>query len=313
MELIQKIGANDDSGPKIWTVSSGKGGVGKTFVSTSLAFTLSKLGHSVVIADLDFSGANVHTALGLKPSHLNIRHYIEGVKSLSELVIPTPFPHLSYIQGYWDTWSPADTTNLNTANLVQDLKKLKADYIIIDTGSGAVEKYLELFKLADEKVLITSTEPTSVEKTYRYIENFICYSLKDKSTPEAFGSLIRTLRDYRQKILNKPFSFRSYLKESEGFTLEPFLALSRQPIRLVLNSVRSQSLVELGYSMKSVCYKYYDLNIDYTGGLEYDNAVWQSIKNREPVLIAQPFTPLAGQFLSMCKHLIDPDELRAVV
>ncbi|MEK6774224.1 MAG: P-loop NTPase [Bdellovibrionota bacterium] len=313
MELIQKIGSSAEGGPKIWTVSSGKGGVGKTFISTSLAFTLSKLGHSVVIADLDFSGANVHTALGLKPSHLNIRHYIEGSKTLNELVIPTPFPHLSYIQGYWDTWAPADISSLNTQALMHDLKKIKADYVIIDTGYGVLDKYLEIFKFSDEKILVTSTEPTSIEKTYRFIENFICYSLKDKSTPESFAKLIKTLRDYRQKILNKPFSFRSYLKESDGFTLEPFLALSRQPIRLVLNSVRSQSLVELGFSMKSVCYKYYDLRIDYIGGLDYDNAVWQSIKNREPVLIAQPFTPLAGQFLAMCKHLIDPEELRAVV
>ena len=313
MELIPNSNSQNNQSPKIWLVTSGKGGVGKTFIASSLAFTLSKLGHSVVLADLDFSGANIHTSLGLSPSHLNIRHYIDGSKGLDEIVIPTPHPRLSYIQGYWDTWVPADLENLKSEKLIEDLKKLKTDYVIIDSGLGAVEKYLEMFRLADEKILVTSTEPTSIEKTYRFVENFICYSLKDKSHPEAYTKMIKTLRDHRQRILDKPFSFKSYLKESEGLTLEPFLSLSRSPIRLIVNSVRSQSMNDLGYSIKSVCYKYYDLSIDYAGALDYDNAVWQSVRNREPVLIAQPFTPLAGQFLGLCKHLIDPEQLRAVI
>ncbi len=306
-------GRNQKTEPQVWVVTSGKGGVGKTFVSTSFALTLSKLGHSVLLVDLDLSGANIHTSLGLKPSHLNIRHYFEGQKALHEITIPTPHPRVSYIQGYWDTWAPADLSPVNTTHLFQDLKSLKYDYIIIDSGLGASEKYLEIFKAADEKIFVTSTEPTSIEKTYRFIENYICYSLKEKTSAESYAGLLKTLRNHRQGLLDQPFSFKSYLKESEGFTLEPFLNLSKQPIRLVVNSVRSHNFATLGYSIKSVCYKYYDLNIDSIGCLDYDNAVWQSINNREHVLLSQPFTPLAGQFLGMCKHLIDPEELRAVV
>ncbi|MCX7978519.1 MAG: ATP-binding protein, partial [Bdellovibrionaceae bacterium] len=62
-----------------------------------------------------------------------------------------------------------------------------------------------------------------------------------------------------------------------------------------------------------VCDKYYDLKIDYAGSIDFDNAVWQSVRSREPVLLAQPFTPLAGQFLGICKHIVDQEELRAVV
>jgi flagellar biosynthesis protein FlhG len=94
--------------------------------------------------------------------------------------------------------------------------------------------------------------------------------------------------------------------------MDHFEKLSTSPVRLLINTSRSQSNADLGYSMKSVCSKYYDLGLDYLGAIDFDNAVWQSIRNREPVLVSQPFTPLAGQFLSMCKHLIAPDELRAV-
>jgi flagellar biosynthesis protein FlhG len=303
---------NPKTEPQVWAVTSGKGGAGKTFISTSLALTLSKLGHSVLLVDLDFSGANVHTSLGLKPSHLNIRHYFDGQKALYEITIPTPLPKVSYIQGYWDTWAPADLTHINTSQLFTDLKSLQYEYIIIDSGLGVSEKYLEIFKSADEKIFVTSTEPTSVEKTYRFIENYICFSLKEKCSPESFSGLLKTLRDHRQGLLDQPFSFKSYLRQSEGFAIEPFLHLSKEPIRLVVNSVRSHAFASLGPSLKSVCYKYYDLSIDAIGCLDYDNAVWQSISKRQHVLLAQPFTPLAGQFLAMCKHLIDPEDLRAV-
>lgn len=303
----------DATETQLWVVASGKGGIGKTFVSSSLGITLAKLGHSVVIVDLDLSGANIHTTLGIAPSHLNIRHYFEGSKDLQELVIPTSFPRLSYVQGFWDSWTPTDFSCAHIEKLIPELRKLRADYVVVDLGAGALEAHLQLFKNADEKILVTNPEPTSIEKTYRFIEAYLCHSLKENSTPDAYGSMISTLRNYRQRTLNKPFSFRSYLKEQSGIQFDFFESMSSTPIRLVMNSARSQSNVDLGYSIKSVCNKYYDLSIDYAGSIQYDNAVWQSVRNREHVLHAQPFTELAGQFLTVCKHLIDPEELRAVV
>lgn len=298
---------------KLWVVASGKGGVGKTFVSSSLGITLSKLGHSVVIVDLDLSGANVHTALGVKPSHMNIRHYFEGVKTLQELVIPTQFSNLSYVQGFWDSWTPIDFTLEQITNLVPQIKNLRADYVVVDLGAGALEAHLELFKHADEKFLITSPEPTSIEKTYRFIEAYMCHTLKQDSTPDAYGNMITTLRSHRQRTLGQPFSFRSFVKDQNGIHYDFFENMASSPVRLLVNSCRNQANSDLGHSIKSVCNKYYDLSIDFSGGIDYDNAVWQSVRGREHVLIAQPFTALAGQFLATCKQLIDPEELRAVV
>ncbi len=113
----------------IIAVASGKGGVGKTFIASSLALTISKLGHSVTLVDLDMSGANVHTALGLDPSHLSIRNFFEGQKTLQEIVIPTPYPHLSYIQGFWDSWDSSSSNSDVVERLIPELRQLKADFV----------------------------------------------------------------------------------------------------------------------------------------------------------------------------------------
>lgn len=306
--------SNSDTNPaQIWTVASGKGGVGKTFVTSSLAICLSKMGHSVVIVDLDLSGANIHSVFGLSPASESIRHFFEGSKSLQELTIPTAIPRISYVQGFWDAWAPTDITVEQIRQLVPAMKKLNADYVLVDLGAGALASHLEMLKLSDEKILISSPEPTSIEKTYRFIESFVCYSLQEHSVPEAYDQMIKTLREHRHGLGDKFFSFRSYLKQSSGIQPDYFENLMAKPLRLIVNSCRSQANTELGYSMKSVCYKYYDFKVDFLGAIDYDNAVWQSVRNREPVLLAQPFTPLAGQFLATCKQLIDPKELRAIV
>ncbi|RYZ89895.1 MAG: ATP-binding protein [Proteobacteria bacterium] len=298
---------------RLWVISSGKGGVGKTFTTSSLAISLSKLGHKVVIVDLDLSGANVHTAFGMSPVIENIRHFFEGTKTLQELVLPTSVPKVSYVQGFWDAWAPTDLSVEQIRNFVPAAKKLNADFVLVDLGAGAIPSHLELLRFADEKLLITSPEPTSIEKTYRFIESYVCHTLKEHSLPEAYESMIQTLRAHRKGDGGNFFSFRNYLRENTGVHLDHFEAMEASPIRLLVNECRSQANIDLGPAMQSVCYKYYDFKIEFIGAIDYDNAVWQCVRNREPVLIAQPFTPLAGQFLTTCKQLIDPQSLYAVI
>ncbi|RYZ77586.1 MAG: ATP-binding protein, partial [Proteobacteria bacterium] len=109
MENVFKLPTNaNTAGPRLWVVSSGKGGVGKTFTTSSLAISLSKLGHKTVIIDLDLSGANIHTTFGLAPAQNNIRHFFEGTQTLPQLVLETSVPRVSYVQGFWDAWAPTD-------------------------------------------------------------------------------------------------------------------------------------------------------------------------------------------------------------
>lgn len=298
--------------PQLWVTASGKGGVGKTFITTSLGISLTKLGYSVIIVDLDNSGANVHTALGQMPAPVSLRNWLEGHKDLCDIVTPTTLPRLSFIQGLWDNWCPMDISCEQIKKMATGLRELRADFVLVDLGPGATEGHLEIFKAADERILVSTPEPTSIEKTYRFMESYICTTLRESARPEAFSTMLGTLREYRNRKNKKPFSFREYLRDNEGFVIDHFEALNDNPVRLVINTSRSQTNADLGFSMKSVCHKYYDLGLDYLGAVDFDNAVWQSVRNREPVLISQPFTPLAGQFLAVCKHLIAPEDLRAV-
>jgi flagellar biosynthesis protein FlhG len=288
---------------KIWCVGTGKGGVGKTFTASSLAITLSKLGHSVLIVDFDITGANLHSTFGLPLQEKNLRLFLSGEEKLAQLIYPTQLPRLSYIQGCWDGWGPSQCDANMAHAALEEARSLPFQYVIFDLAPGISDSNLEFFKKCDERILITSPEPTSVEKTYRFIEALLCSELKEVSTPESYKNLEHSLRAYKNQNHLGHFSFRNYLKDAVGIDLNQFEGLSRAPVKLLVNSARSRQDQDLGYSIKSVATKYYDFNLDYLGPIDFDNSVWQAIKNREPVLIEKPFTPLAGQFLSIVKLL----------
>lgn len=292
---------------QLWVVAAGKGGVGKTFTASSIAITLSKLNYRVLVVDFDTSGANLHSSFGLSPSKKNLLNYFQDDHKLEQVIQQTQIPKLSIIQGFWDSWSAPQITVEQARRLAQDCKQTSYDYVVFDMGPGGNPVHLEMFYLADEKILISSAEPTSVEKNYRFIEAYICHSLKQDLNPDQHLNLLKALAEYRQSDKALCFSFRSYLKAATGCEFNFFEDLEKKPVRLIVNSCRSRLDQDLGYSIKSVCNKYFDFSIDYVGGIDFDNAVWQSVRGREPVLIEKPFTPLAGQFLSICKQLTNPN------
>jgi flagellar biosynthesis protein FlhG len=293
---------------KLWVVSAGKGGVGKTFVVSSLGITLSKLNQKVCLVDLDSSGGNLHSVFGLPLTDKNLRKYFFENQKLSELAVPTKIPHLSFIQGFWDTWSQTDLSKDQVHRFVEQIKTSgKFDFVIVDTTAGAWLPQLELFDMADERFLITNSEPTSVEKNYRFIESYLCFLLQKSIFKDNLHEAQAFLRNFRQNQSKDFKTFKDIIEEKFSRNENTFAKFDESPIRLIVNGTRSNQDEDLGFSIRSVAYKYFGLLMDYKGHIEYDNAVWQSIKNREPVLIEKPFTPLAGQFLSICKSLLNPN------
>ena len=289
---------------QLWVVGSGKGGVGKTFITSSLGITLSKLDKKVLLIDLDFGGANLHTSLACPHSQKTLFDYWSGNATLAQTVLPTPTPRLSYVQGHWDQWAPLDLDLPKIRKMMSEARELPYDIVLFDLGPGATEFHLDLFHQADEKFLVVTPEPTSIEKNYRFLESLITWTLKESATPEVYADLLKALSKYRSSHTVGAFSFRDYLRDSVGFQFNYFDRLDQKPVRIIINQTRSQQDRDLGHAIQSVSRKFYDLPVKYMGWIDYDNAAWQSIRIRRPVLIDKPFTPLAGQFLSMSKELI---------
>jgi flagellar biosynthesis protein FlhG len=154
----------------IITITSGKGGVGKTSVVINLAFSLARLGHRVGILDADFGLGNIDVQLGLTPPH-HLGDYLSGSKTLDDITIRGPLgirivPTGSGIRSLTaldrDQWA-------QLSSVIQTISS-DLDYLLLDTAAGISDNVVEPLLLAERILVVTSFEPAAVVDAYALIK-----------------------------------------------------------------------------------------------------------------------------------------------
>ncbi|MEN6312938.1 MAG: MinD/ParA family protein [Clostridiaceae bacterium] len=155
---------------RVITVTSGKGGVGKTNITINLAIALSELGCRVVIMDADFGLANIDVLFGIIPK-FTLVDVIKNRKSILEILSEGP-KNIKFISGGSGVEELIKLDRLQVLRFVENMALLDklADIIIVDTGAGLSENVMSFVMAADEVLLITTPEPTSITDAYALIK-----------------------------------------------------------------------------------------------------------------------------------------------
>lgn len=156
--------------PIVISVTSGKGGVGKTNVSVNLALCLSRLGKRCVILDADLGLANVDVLLGLTPEKNLFHLFHEGV-SLRDILYPTAhgFSILPAASGVSEMLSLSTGQKLELLEAM-DVLEVDTDFLIVDTGAGINDNVLYFNLAAQERLVVITPEPTSLTDAYALIK-----------------------------------------------------------------------------------------------------------------------------------------------
>lgn len=151
---------------KVITVTSGKGGVGKTSLSVNLAIQLSRMGKQVVIFDADFGLANIEIMLGIRPKY-NLADMMYRGKKIEDIITYAP-EGIGFISGGSGINELANLSREQVFSLIQKLDELDqmADVIIVDTGAGISDAVLEFVAASEEVILVATPEPTSITDAY---------------------------------------------------------------------------------------------------------------------------------------------------
>lgn len=155
---------------RVITVTSGKGGVGKSNTAINLAIQLRKMGQRVIILDADFGLANIEIMFGTVPKH-NLSDLIYQGKNIKDIITWGPM-EVGFISGGSGI---AGMSNLNRDYLtyiIRNLAELDAitDVIIVDTGAGISDAVLEFLVASGEILLVTTPEPTSITDSYSLLK-----------------------------------------------------------------------------------------------------------------------------------------------
>ncbi|HPU62781.1 MAG TPA: MinD/ParA family protein [Mobilitalea sp.] len=209
--LIKQQNAPNQSA-RIITVTSGKGGVGKSSVTVNLAIALSRLGKRVIILDADFGLANVEVMLGIRPVY-NLADLMFKGKNLSDIITRGP-ENIGFISGGSGIQELTNLTKDQIIYLIYKLAELDkiADIIVIDTGAGITDTVLEFATASSEILLVTTPEPTSITDAYALLK-----TLNRKSNFSAENTLIRVIANRITKDDNGEEIFKKLSVVSSKF------------------------------------------------------------------------------------------------
>jgi len=168
--LRQLVNQNKNKKARIITVTSGKGGVGKSNFTLNFALCLKELGKKVVILDADLGLANIDVLLGISTKS-NLANIIYDRKTIWDVIHKSEYG-IDLVAGGSGI---SDLLNLDDIQLQYFLSQIEslnyyADFIIIDTGAGLSKETSRFIIAADEVILITTPEPTAITDAYAIIK-----------------------------------------------------------------------------------------------------------------------------------------------
>lgn len=292
---------------KIWAVGGGKGGIGKTILTTNMAVYLSWLNKKVIVIDLDLGGANIHTSLGVEPSKKSLSDFVTGkTENIADLLQETKIRNLKIITGAQDPLGIANYHKIEKEKFLKEINKLEADYVLLDLGAGTSSNTIDFFLMAQNKIIVVTPEPTSIENAYRFIKAAYFKNLWNLSSHGDLKQVIESMIEQKtQSGMKSPKDLMNEMIKLAGANAVEMTELLKQfQISLIINQVRVKSEGDIGKSIQLVCEKYFGIAVNPVGAIPYDNSVWQSIRKRVPFLIDAPNSQAVTQLEDVIRNIL---------
>ena len=273
--------------PKIWAVGGGKGGVGKSVLSTLLAFWLARKGKQTVLVDTDLGGANLHTLMGIKTPSRTINDFVtKKYATLEEICLPTEWENLRLISGISEVLSLANLQFAQKVKIIQFLYKLDCEYVVLDLGAGTHFNVLDFFLVADKQIVVLTPQPISIQNAYAFVRNSVYRSLSRLASQKpTLAALVKSAMDPKNELRVR--TIKELLQIIEDAGAEEDVTAFRHELAkikplLLTNMVMEPREKNAGRIIQVVSEKYLMINPKVLGGVSYDRTINNMVNNMVP-------------------------------
>jgi flagellar biosynthesis protein FlhG len=279
------------AGNYIFAIGGGKGGTGKSLIAASIGICLADRGSEVLLIDADLGTANLHTFFGLEPPKISLSDFVTKKKStIASVVVKTGVHNLKLISGANDMIGIANLSYGQKAKVLNNIKRLKYKYILIDLGPGTTFNILDFFLISHCGILITSPEPTSIENTYRFVKSLLFRYLRKMINQKVVKSLIdKGIRQTGGQKFDSVIDLLEAIEQIEpnlGYTISSYL--STLDIKLIINQARTDRDRIIGEKMALVARKYFGIRIDFLGSVSHDANIRKGLLQMKPLMAYFP-------------------------
>jgi flagellar biosynthesis protein FlhG len=292
--------------PRIWAVGGGKGGVGKSVVTTNLAASMAGSGRRCAVIDVDLGAANLHTLLGVPRPRYTLSQLLTGdVGSLAELLVQTSVPNLWIVSGHQALLEMANPKPSDKELLFRQIRALDVDEVFLDLGAGSAFNVLDFFLLAQRGIVVVTPEPTAIENAEHFVRAAFYRSLRDVARRPDVASAIRRLRDggnpRRVRSAGELIALVRAIDPPAAKPLED-RAQTFAPL-LVVNQVRAPEQRGVGTRVVASCRERLGVALELVGVLDADPNVFEAVVRGQPALQAFPLSRFSRQVEALAERL----------
>jgi len=297
---------------KIWAIGGGKGGTGKTFVTSAMGTYLAGKGKRVVLIDIDIGGANLHSFLGISRPKKSLTDFFETGASLNKLAVKTGIDNMYLITGDIHSLASDNIKFTQKLKLFRHIMKLNKHHVIIDLGGGSHNNTIDTFLMADKMIVILEPEITAVENMYHFIKNALFRKLKMSLREYGFKEIVEQMWERRAEYnINSLRELMDCIRDNFSYVRDIIdKELSDFKIYIILNKIRSSDDIFIGFSLKSTFMKYLGVDTKFVGFVEYDDSVWRSIRERKPFMLNYSLSRSAKEVEVFTENLLQGKEVR---
>jgi flagellar biosynthesis protein FlhG len=287
----------------VLAIASGRGGVGKSLLAASVGVYFAQLGKRVVLVDANLGSGNLHTLLGVEEPRVSVHGFLcKDVKHIEEVVAKTPFRGLGLIPGHDNAIGATNPRPAQKNRLINQLRSLAVDYVIIDLAAGSDFNTLDLFLSADLHLVLVMPEPTAVESSFRLIKSAFIRKIRSL---KGIDRLLLDLQAGAHCGIPTPNQIYEVARERDPNMGEAIhRAMAEFKPRLVVSMTRTRDDLELGPALVSVGRRHLALPFDYLGYVEAEDVAWVTVRKRRPLLVDYPEAKVAKDIERIARRIL---------
>lgn len=246
----------NETSSRVITITSGKGGVGKSNFTLNFALALKAAGKKVVVLDIDFSTANINILMGITPRY-SLVDVLYHRKSIWD-ILEKGSGGIEYVCGGLDIQDLMELDQHSLSYFWSQIQLLQsyADFILLDTAAGISKELIDFILASDETILVTTPEPTAIADSYAVLKTVTQFTTQLPN----FRLVVNRNQSYREGVETSRAlknACRNFLKlnlNTLGFIMEdPFV---RQAVKLQTPFYMTYPKCEASKNIKEIAYSY---------------------------------------------------------
>jgi flagellar biosynthesis protein FlhG len=292
-----------NSAARIITIGGGKGGVGKSIISSNLAVAMAQNGHRVVLVDCDLGAANQHVLFGIDRPLPGLQALID---SLTSAMTPTPLPNLHLVAGTGASVGAANISHGEKQRIMKKIRALEADVVVVDVGAGVSFNVLDFFELGSQRLLVVTPQVTSIQTAYSFLKGAVLRTLRHSAEKTAEIELLEPAIASRENEKVSQMLLR--LREQHpDFGEAIFQILARFNAQIVGNQVFEENQTGIFHAVARMISDFLGINVPILGYVGVSRRIRESVNQRRPMLLGGQKDENAKIFREMADNLLMED------